>query len=108
MKRWKSQIRLRHLCAFLFGVLISYAYIEWGTWGRVPMRNMSQPAERWAQILYWPGLEAGNWAYGHFSTMFRLRVAVDLAGVVGMLVMGLCCVVALEGGLAIRRLVKRS
>lgn len=108
MKTMKTGLRWRHLLAFLFGVGISYAYVEWGSWGRVPMLNLSQPTAWWARILYWPGLQAGNWLYGQLSGVFRMRVAIDLAGAFGMLVMGVCCVLALEFVLLLRRWIKRT
>lgn len=108
MKWIKSGLRWRHLLAFLFGVGISYAYVEWGAWGRVPMMNLSQPTAWWARILYWPGLQVGNGVYGHLVPIFRMRVALDLAGIVGMLVMGVCSVLVLEFALLLRRWIKRT
>lgn len=74
---------------FAVMVMLSVCYVAWGPWGRIPMINMSVPSYRWAQVVFWPGLEVGRWTFQQVFDDFGLKVAKTTAGLVGIMTMGL-------------------
>jgi len=78
------------IAGFIIGALSAFLYAQYGEWGIIPGLNMSQPSAAWARVVFFPGLAVGRWSYHNiFSSMFSLKTAIDCAGIVGILVMGL-------------------
>jgi hypothetical protein len=41
------------------------AYLFLGAWGFNPPSYQYSPDTSWTRIIFFPGVQAGNWCYGH-------------------------------------------
>jgi hypothetical protein len=72
------------LLGAVLSTLVAFAYIEWGRWGRMPMKSLSRPDARWARILYAPGLSVGRDVFRENLLALGPSAAKRRAGMIGI------------------------
>jgi hypothetical protein len=68
---------------FALGILLSTAYWLYGSW------EWFHPKSDWAQIVFWPGVAAGNFVYQKFHLFTDFDTSVNFCAGIGIFVMGI-------------------
>ncbi len=101
--------RSRHRTGLIIGsalaALATWAYIEWGSWDMPTPWTFTAPRDAWARVVFAPGVAVARACFDAvLRDIFRFRVALGIAGAIGV---GTMAVVGGAVGLLIAHLRKR-